>query len=247
MTFINNGSSAVALQNTTITDANGIAVTFNGPIAIPAINPSFIVVTGFAVNAGSAGNIPQFDIVKACCAANIVVKNTTAFTGGQDAQPNSKIQQSDIDSAANVLSGTLTQRAQTNLQRQVMSNERVVDGSLHCQPNITSDHLAGDVAKTVTVTVTTTCGEEVYDDQTARTLATSLLQARSGSDPNLGTGYALIGQVALSETVVNAEGRVTVQVQTRRLWAYRFSTARLHQLSSQIADKGQIDARALLL
>jgi hypothetical protein len=81
LTFINNGSTPITIQSTTISGHSGVQVSFTGPITIPAVPPSSAVVTGFAVNAGAAGNIPVLDIVEPCCATNIVVKNTTIFTG----------------------------------------------------------------------------------------------------------------------------------------------------------------------
>jgi serine/threonine protein kinase len=252
LTFINQTSMDVTLQTTIIKGASGIEVTFQGPVVVPAINPPTATVIGMAVNAGASGNIPQFDIDGFCCAPNneIVVKNTTAFTGGRDAQPNSVIQQSDIDGAARGLEGTLTQDAQTALQGQVRSGERVADGSLKCQPHVSANHNAGDVAPSATVTVTMTCSEEVYDFAAVQRMAANLLQTQAGSDPNLGSGYALSGGIVvsvLSATLAGAQGQVDLAVQARGLWAYAFSPALLRRLAAQLAGETQAQARALLL
>lgn len=80
--FVNNGPTDVTLQSTVIIGKSGIPITFTGPIVVPATGLSSIVVTGFAVNAGVAGNIPQLDITKLCCAAHIYVQNDTDKIGG---------------------------------------------------------------------------------------------------------------------------------------------------------------------
>lgn len=250
LTFINNGSAPITINSATISGNSGIQVSFQGPITVPAINPSFIVVTGFAVNPGNNGNIPQFDIVKSCCANGIVVKNTTAFSGGQDAQPNSVIQQKDIDGAADGLVGTLTQGARDALDKQVGSGERVVDGTEQCQPTIQANRRVGDLAKNVTVQVAVTCHAEVYDYATLRQLAGTLLNARAASDPNLGPAYSQSGQAAISVLSANTNAttnEVALSVQARGVWTYTFTPARLHQLASLIAGKNQTEARTLLL
>ncbi|MGH2480971.1 MAG: hypothetical protein ACRDHW_15055, partial [Ktedonobacteraceae bacterium] len=249
LTFINNGSTTVNISNTIISDNNGIQVSFQGSITIPAIPPT-VVVTGFAVNPGANGNIPAFDIVKSCCAANVVVKNTTAFTGGADAIPNSVVQQSDIDGAASGLVGTLTRGAQADLGRQVGRGERVIDGSMACRTQTNASQRVGDVVKNVNVQVAVTCGEEVYDDAAVRQVAGNLLSAAATGDPNLGAAYHLAGQLAvsvLSASVNDKMGNVALSVQARGAWAYAFSTSRLHQLATLIAGKSQAEARTLLL
>lgn len=250
LTFINDGSTAITINSAIITDNNGIQVSFQGPISVPAVPPSSVVVTGFAVNPGAASNIPVLDIVKPCCAANIVVKNTTAFTGGQDAQANSVVQQKDIDGAANNLANQLQPNMQSGLSKQVGSNERVVDGTLACQPQVSANQQAGDVVHSVTVQVTETCQEEVYDDGAARQLAGSLLSARVTGDPTLGTAYRLSGKLStnvLNVNVTDAAGDVALSVQVSGTWAYYLSAARLHQLATLVAGKSQSEARALLL
>jgi serine/threonine protein kinase len=247
--FLNNTNHDVVVQTTNFTGKSGVPVTFQGPVTVPFNNPTFIEVPAFAVNPGAAGNIPQFDIVQNCCATGIVVKNT-AFTGGQDAQPNNIVQQSDIDTIAHPLIVAQTQSDQTSLKEQVKSNERVVDGSLQCQPNTNSNHQAGDTAKTVTVTVAVTCSEEAYDYQAAQATATNLLQAQAASDPTLRAGYKLDGQIVVnvqSSVVADSGGQVNLNVQARGLWVYNFSTAGLHHLASLIAGKSETDARTFLL
>ncbi|MEO7021912.1 MAG: serine/threonine-protein kinase [Ktedonobacteraceae bacterium] len=250
LTFINNTANTITIQSITITGNSGVQISFTGPISVPA-NPPTITVPGFAVNPGIAGNIPTLDISKACCVPNgdIFVKNT-AFTGGQDAQANSMIQQKDIDGAAGGLASQLTQGAQIALGKQVGSGERVVDGTLLCQSKVSANQRAGDLAKSVTVQVVETCREEVYDDAAARQVAGSLLNASVTGNPNLGAAYHQVGQpvvTMLSVSVTGNAGNVALSVQVRGVWAYAFSAARLHQLAMLVAGKSQSEARALLL
>jgi hypothetical protein len=84
LTFINQTNVDVIIQTTILIGKSGISVTFTGPITVHPVNPTYVTVTGYAVNGGPAGNIPAFDIDQYCCAPNkaIIVKNG-AFTGGR--------------------------------------------------------------------------------------------------------------------------------------------------------------------
>ena len=173
----------------------------------------------------------------------LVVKNT-AFSGGKDAQPNTSVQQSNIDQAAKSLIATQTQHEQAKLATQVQSNEQAIQSTEHCQPTVTSDAPVGTQAKAVTASVSVTCTEEVYDLSAAQTLATSRL------NENILASYQLSGQVtvsALSVTTTNNNIQTTIQIHAQGLWIYTFSQTRLNQPAALIANKSQTDARALLL
>ncbi len=237
--FLNNTNHEIVVQTAIFTGKSGVPVTFQGPVTVPFSNPTFIEVPAQAVNPGAKGNIPQFDIVQNCC-NGIVVKNTM-FTGGRDAQPNDQIQQSDITNAANPLIASQTQSEQASLKAQVKSTERVVNGSDHCQPTVTPNAPVGTQAKTVTVTVSVTCTETVYDAASAQTLAMRLLTQKAMQD--MVAAYQLAGQANIhvetdgNQLTLNAQG----------IWAYAFSSARLRQLTTSIAGKDQAAARAFLL
>src|SRR6266568_790517 len=179
LTFINNTTSAISISSVILQGASGVPVSFNGPVTVPA-NPGFLTITGFAVNVGSVGNILALDINGACCAQGIFVRNEAAFSGGKDPQPNSIVQQSDIDGAANALTASLTPGTQAALQGQVRSQEQVVPNTPACQKStFTANHVAGDHAPNVTVTVAITCTEEVYDRQAALEIAQNLLMQKA--------------------------------------------------------------------
>ncbi|HEY1352156.1 MAG TPA: protein kinase [Ktedonobacteraceae bacterium] len=247
LTFQNVGSSGVTIGSGVLTGADGVAVQFSGPIFVPTTGSS--TVTGFAVNPGVAGNIAALDVDGRCCAANVFVKNLTAFSGGRDPVPNSVIQQSDIQKAAQPLVNSLTQSTGSALQTQVRPGERVVDQSFQCQPAMRASAPAGTTAKTVTVSVQMTCREEVYDFAAAESMATSLLQSKAQQDPDLNAHYALQGTVAtgiLNGTVMTAEGQVSLEIQAQGRWVYQLTTQRQQNIKNALVRLAQTNALNVL-
>src|SRR5258708_5186839 len=172
LTFVNNSSAPLTFSSTTLTGKSGVPVSFNGPVTVPATGTSSLTVTGFAVDVGPGGDIPQFDILRNCCVTGILAKNTTAFSGGQNPQAHAIVEQADIDAATNNLITMLKPGVLKDLKGQVRSNEAVVPNTLQCpsKTNLTRDHNAGAHAGSVTVSGTITCTEEVYDQQAALTI-----------------------------------------------------------------------------
>jgi hypothetical protein len=247
LNFLNTSNSTKSFGSVILRGASGVPVTFNGPVIVSAI-PGSLTITGFAVSAGSAGNIGAFDISESCCASGITVKNGT-FSGGQNAQPNSVVLQGDINGAADALTASLTPATQADLQKQVKSNEQVVPGTQKCaKSTFTANHVAGDHAPNVTVTVAITCKEEVYDQQAALTMAESLLKAQASKDP--GPAYALTGSIVTNVTkasVVDTKGTVSLLVSAQGVWVYQFSDAVKQDMKNHIATKSQQDATKYLL
>ncbi len=247
LTFVNTGVNAVTISSTTLRGSSGVPVTFNGPITVPSGTSPTITVTGYAVNVGPGGNIPAYDIVGPCCAANITVKNTSAFTGGQNPQPHSVVEQGDIDSATHSLIAAITPQAKTALQRQIHSNEQALPSTLKCTANVSANHQAGDHAPSVTVTGTATCTEEVYDQPAAQAMATNLLKAEAAKNP--GPGYALVGNVVTSvqsATVVDKNNTVAIVVHADGVWAYQFTDTLKKQIANAIANKSKQEALTYL-
>jgi hypothetical protein len=234
LTFQNVGGAGVTLGTTVLTGADGVQVKFFGPVFVPASGSASATATGYAVNAGAAGNIPALDIKGSCCAANIFVKNLAAFTGGQDPQTNSVITQNDIDKAIKSASDQLQASTQATMNQQVKSNERVVDGSLKCTPTATADHKVGDVAKTVTASVSVTCTEEVFDFAAAQQIASHLL-----SNSVTLTGYKLAGSVITTlknSSVVSAQNQVSITLQAAGRWVYQFSDQQVQQIKTGLVN-----------
>ena len=245
--FFNNSNSPLTFSSTTLTGKSGVPVSFNGPITVPATGNSSVTVTGFAVDVGPGGDIPQFDILKNCCVAGILAKNTTAFTGGQNPQANAVVEQVDIDAATNNLVTMLKPGVLKDLQGQVRSNEAVVPGTLQCpsKTNFTRDHNAGAHAGSVTVSGTITCTEEVYDQQAALTMAANLLTAEALKD--FGPNFALTGNIVKGVTQVTqgSGGNVNVEVSAAGVWVYnKFD---IPTLKKDIAGMSKQDAINTLL
>ncbi|MEO7020387.1 MAG: hypothetical protein ABI234_09585, partial [Ktedonobacteraceae bacterium] len=246
--FLNGNGHDVTISTTVLHGASGVAITFNGPIIIPAAG--VIIVTGYAVSAGSGGNIPAFDISGSCCTPGVSANNISSFSGGQDAITNSVIQQSDIDGAANPLVATLAQSTQVSLQKQVKATEKMVDGSFACTPTTTADQKAGDIAKQVHVSVTVACHEEVYDALAAHQMAISLLLGQAQNDPALNAQYALVGQITprvLSDSMVSADGKVNLEMQVQGLWVYQFTPQMQQNIKGKIIKITQKSAMDVLL
>jgi hypothetical protein len=247
LTFLNNTTSNKSFGSVILRGASGVPVTFNGPITVPAVPPASLTVRGFAVNVGSAGNIGALDISGPCCATGIVVKNG-AFSGGQNPQPNSVVQQSDINSAASALTASLTPGTQAALQKQVHPNEQVVPSTLRCTSAVSANHAAGDHAPNVTVIVSVTCKEEVYDQQAALSMAANLLAKQASTD--LGPNYALTGNIVANVTrvtVVDTKGTLSILVSAQGVWVYQFSNTVLQGFANHIANMTNQDAITYLM
>jgi hypothetical protein len=245
--FINTNAASTTLASTVITGSDGVQVTFNGPITVPA-NPPFLDVNAYAVNLGAAGNIPALDINKGCCSGGITVRNSAAFTGGKNAIPNSLILSSDITNAENPLIGQLKTSTQADLQKLMKSNERVVDNTFQCTPKTSADHNAGDIVSTFTVMVSVACSEDVYDLVAAEQMAQGLLPTNLPSGVDI-KGYAPVGQVQtslVSATQVSQPGQVSINILASGRWVYQFTSALQQQIKQAIANKSEAVAKSIL-
>ncbi|MGH2507506.1 MAG: protein kinase domain-containing protein [Ktedonobacteraceae bacterium] len=247
LALVNWTFSAITVNSTTLTGQDRVQVSFNGPIFVPAWGT--VPITGFAVNPGSSGNIPALDIGGSCCASGITVNDSSTFTGGQDAIPNSIIRQSDINGAANPLVTALTQSTQTSLPQQIKANERVVDGTAGCTPIISADQQAGAVTNVVHVSVAVACHEEVYDVAAAQQMAMSLLLEQAQSDPALNTQYVQVGQIAtsvLNTSIADSNNEVNLEVQAQGLWVYQFTPQIQVKLKSKLVKLSLQNAQVVL-
>jgi hypothetical protein len=247
LTFLNNTGTAKTFGSVTLRGASGVSVSFNGPITVPAVPPASVTVTGFAVNVGSAGNIRALDILTSCCATGIIVKNGQ-FNGGQNPQPNSVVQQSDINGAADALTASLIPPTQAALQKKVLPNEQVVPHTFICNKSaFTANHGAGDHASSVTVTVAITCKEEVYDQQAALTMAAGLLKTNPPPAAplppyTLNTDPGNILTQVTRVTVIDTKGTVSILVRAEGVWVYHFDDSTLTGFKNHIAKMSEQDA-----
>jgi hypothetical protein len=253
LVFFNNTGGGLTIAGggqTVLTGADGVQITFNESVFVPATGSSTTINDAYAVNAGARGNIPALDITGFCCVPGnaISVKNIAAFHGGQDALQNNVIEKSDIDGATQPLVNKLTSNEQAALQQQVKSNEHVVDGSLQCPATTSANHNEGDIAKSVTVSASVTCHEEVFDLAAAEQIANTLLPTNLPSHVNL-LGYQRIGPIItnlVSDSVVSAQGQVSVQISAIGRWVYQFSSQTQQQIKQALTRQSKANAQRIL-
>ncbi len=252
LTFYNTSASTQTISAGTIVfDANGVAVVNEQTVTLPAFNAAVgaasMTVSAHTVNVGSAQNIPAYDFSsQLCCSGSVYVTNAQPFTGGQDAQTFSYVQQSDIDGVEQSMNATLAQQATMALQGQVRANERPV-GAPRCSPQVQSNHSAGERASTVTVSVTTSCVGEVYDMQAVQILAARKLSQDAATNP--GAAYAPVGSITtqVTQATPDIHGNVLLITNASGIWAYQFTTAQTAHFANLIAGRSSQDARSVLL
>jgi hypothetical protein len=158
------------------------------------------------------------------------------------------VQQSDIDTTATNLEQTHpTPDPRTALQTQFNTNEDFVEPP-QCQPQVSSDHNAGEATNQVTVTVNYTCSGVVYNKQEAQAMAEKQLTAKVKKD--LGDGYTLSGKTTSTIThtiVTNAnQGTALVGVDVTGTWVFQVSDAQKRDWVSAIAGKKKSNAQSYL-
>jgi hypothetical protein len=238
---------------TTVTGQDGVAISTDQAARIPpATNttpPTFgqVTVAAHAVQPGAQGNIPPYDINGSCCTASILVKNTTAFTGGQNKRDATVVTRQDINTAVTLLLTTLSQVENAALQAQLHPGEALLPAS--CTPHVSTDHKAGDEAKHVSVSVSVTCSGMAYAahevDQDAMQMATT------ASVNHFGTGYIPLGDTHVTSTRATithqAQGIATVTVKIEATVVYHITPVEKEQMRNLIAGKTPKLAQALLL
>src|SRR5947209_2893820 len=84
ITFYNGQFTAQTVPaGTMLTGADGVQVITDQDAIIPAANPPIfgqVIISAHAVQAGSKGNIPAYDVNAACCFASVLAKNPDNFS-----------------------------------------------------------------------------------------------------------------------------------------------------------------------
>ncbi len=242
--------SQTVASGTVLTDTNGVQIVTVKAALIPAANlpaEGSITVPAHAVIPGADGNISALDFnASPCCIPGVTILNATAFTGGQNQQSFTYVQQADIDAAASAMKTSLAQNGMAGLKTLLPPNEPLVD-QMRCEPTIASDHNAGERAASVTISATDTCTGETYDQRAALSMAGRLLQIEAAS--RLGAGYSLIGTIAATVSravVTTAMNAVSLVVETKGSWRFRFSSAQQNALARLITGKSEQAAQNIL-
>jgi hypothetical protein len=254
LTFFNSSSAAFTIASQTpITLANGLTVVTVGSTVVPAGNTGVTFGTGSGIGqittVGANGNIASGTINQLCCSADnsIRVTNQSAFTGGQDPKDYRFVQQSDITGVVDPLTQPLIQQAWSSVLKQVASGEQLMAGA-RCTTSSNTDQPVGDKGINVpqaTVTVAAKCTANTYNRQQMLDLVKSQLQKKA--DANLGTGYALVGNLqATAKPQTSQDGMISFVVDARGVWVYQFSDVQRLALAKEIAGKSLKDATALL-
>jgi hypothetical protein len=247
LTFYNSLTVPQTVKSGTVfTLANGVKIVNDTAAVIPAANlPTTGVKTvpAHATTTGAAGNIKAFTINQGCCAPNITVQNTAAFTGGKDAVDYRFVTQADVNNVVNPLRQPLIDQAMGNLRKQVAQGEQLVDNP-NCNVEPTSSELVGDRGvdvRTVTVSVEVKCTGQAYNQQQAFNLVRTKLQEKVTNDPELGSSYGLVGNIQVKSTLQNVPNKISLVVEAKGIWAYQVTDTVKQELARLIAGK-QVDA-----
>lgn len=254
LTFYNgSGSVQVVLADTVFTVNGGVQIENTQKAVIPAAhgNPPVegaVTVAAKALTPGSVGNISANTLyLQPCCGGPISVSNTSAFSGGQNPQNYTFVQQSDVDNAAAALEPGLRTQAMSGFNKQLNKGYQLV-AEPSCSTNVSANPAVGAKASSTTVTVTSTCTGEAYDLAGANKLAQNLLAQKAAKSP--GAGYVLSGTIVTFPpqiTSIDNKGTIDLVIKTAGVWVYQFTDAYKTQLAHLIAGKSKSDALALLL
>ncbi len=253
LTFFNGlGISQTVRASDAVFQVGSVQIKVYNDVVIPAASPGgrgVKTVPAFATPAGAAGNIGAFAINEFCCSNNssISVQNQSAFVNGQN--PYTVVQQSNIDNAANPLVAQLKPGTLSSFNALKHANEQFVN-TPQCNPNVSSDHKAGDKASSVTVKVTVTCSGEVYDQSGpngVQAVAETILKGEASADITKNDPTANSADYALQEntfvakvtqaTVDKKNGNVILQVNADGIWVYQYTPTKLAQLKTLIAGQ----------
>src|SRR6266567_409291 len=220
-------------QGTVFTGADGIKVTTDKSVTIPAGNPPSYgqaTIPAHAIMLGAAGNIQAGDI--STSVSNGVLVKSSQFSGGRDARDFHAVAKSDLDSLTATLQQQLTQAMPQTFN--IAPGEEVTP--TNCTFTESADHGAGDEAKAVTVQASKTCSAVAYKQETLQQQATAAFTtARPGKQ------YERVGSV--HTTVVSI---VPFIVRLTGLWEYALTPDDEQDLAQHIQGDTPQQARASL-
>ncbi|WP_376796784.1 serine/threonine-protein kinase [Thermogemmatispora sp.] len=249
ITFFNEASiSQTVPQGTLLYVRLNLSVVTDESVTLPPIqdlnNPPSATAKAHVIQPGAAGNLAAGAIHNWCCSSTTIWARSGAFTGGQDPQPYTFVQQSDIDKVATPLKAGLTQQAQQQLESQVRPGERLVGPD--CSTSINSDHRVGDHVGRLSLSVVATCSGAAYNAQSALQLGAALLRQEAARSP--GPAYALDSQLTatIADASLGQNQQVIVTVRAQGRWTYQFNEAAQQHLRQLIAGKRRPDALRLL-
>lgn len=238
------GCPLIVPAGTAFTGTSGVMVVTDSVASVASL--CTVVVRAHAVPLGPRGAIAAGDI-HTTFNSKISVTNASAFAGGLVGHSNSLVQQSDINSLARALQSQVTHNAQANISSQVQSNEHLL-GTPICQTKTLSNRVAGSIASSVTVTVSTTCKAEAYDYAGAVQFVQQQVQKQATT--YFSDKFVLLGNLKTtveSATLIDARtGKILLVINAAGKWAYQFNNSLKQSLAKVIASKDVNEVRALL-
>lgn len=166
LTFFNGSFSAQTVPaGTKLVGKDGIAVVTEQDARIPEATPTIpptdgtVSVTASSEVAGSAGNIAACDINETYT-ESLFVRNLYAFSGGQDARRVPVLQQPDLETGRQTLTGQVHDAVDSQAQADLKPG--YVLFPLDCVPAITTSHQADEQVASATITVREVCTPLVY-------------------------------------------------------------------------------------
>jgi len=238
-------TSQTIATGTILTGADGVQIITDQDATIPAGNPPSygqVTVSAHAVNTGTKGNIPAYDINQACCANAILAKNTQSFSGGQNERDFSTVSHLDIHTLTTQLVPTVAQSMQAALQGQLTPLEQMQ--LLPCTPTLTSDKQPGQEATQVKVTVSETCSAVAYNQSELVAKATDFLTHQTAT--TLATSYSRFGAVKVSVSQAVIQRQVILSFHAQGTWIYALSQQAQEQIKRMISGKTKQAALHLL-
>jgi hypothetical protein len=229
-------TSQTVAQGTVFTGSDSVSIETTQNATIPPGNPSngygTATVNARAVEAGSKGNIQAGDVNTPIAIAMFVKNNQ--FTGGQDERDFQAVAQSDIDTTATPLKTAGAQSVAGAFQGQLKTDEHVF--ILPCSPTVTSDHLPGQEATQLNVTVSETCSAVAYNEVALQAQATAVLATQATQQG--GAGYTLVGAIHLTILqVIVAHRTPSLVFSCWGAWVYGVTNAQQQLIKSLIAGK----------
>jgi serine/threonine protein kinase len=229
--FLQSGTSFTASDSVQVVLAQAVTVPprqegADGTISAPAV----------ASAPGVAGNIAAGALATTCCNNQVVVSNSQAFSGGTDPHTVHVVAQADLNSARDALTAVLEKQALQKIQQQIAASE-VKAGSPAFVVQSSSNQPVGAHSDTVTVQVSVTASETVYNVQTAHLVAQRLLNEKAAQSP--GATYRLKGPLVVDTPVVTAQeknGVIYLSVSVHGLWSYQVSQHQIDLWRQSIKD-----------
>jgi hypothetical protein len=245
ITFYNAATySQVIPAGTMVIGADGIQIVTEQDALIAAASyPTFgqSTVVAHAVVTGPAGNIAGGDIYGPCCRLNVSAVNGP-FSGGTLARDYQTVTAQDISTVATSLKTSLNQSVQAALQTQVHTDETLIT-PFPCQQSVKPDHLLGEEARQVQITVSETCRGMTYSTHAYQSRLMQIINQHAGD------GYLPLGEVQSSiiQATVQDAHHTQLHVSMAQDYAYQVSPQQQQDIKALIAGKSKAQAISTLL